>query len=76
MMDGKSVADGMEDDVAAQQRSRDGAASGRRRSREHAPNRRPISCGKRTEHLTSGSHLSGRTKKEAEAVLDLILGRD
>jgi hypothetical protein len=27
-----------------------------------------------TEPMTSGSHLSGRTKKEAEAILALILG--
>jgi hypothetical protein len=29
-----------------------------------------------TEPMTSGTHLSGRTKKEAEAILALILGRD
>jgi hypothetical protein len=29
-----------------------------------------------TDPLTSGAHLSGRTKKLAETVLALILGRD
>jgi hypothetical protein len=70
MMDGQSVADGMEGDVAAQRRSRDGAASGRRRSRERVLDRRPVSCERRrTEHLTSGSHLSGWTKKRQQSLL-------